>query len=79
MIQHPQHGKVITTRSYYEGDLASEKDEIEVSLFSTKDTILRDLIESIGVINSGETHQLDLCIMIDSKGRYRLIKKWGVK
>ena len=77
-MSNPQHGKVITTDSYYEGELASQKKEVEVSLFSTKDTLLKDLIESLIVINSGETHKLDLCIVKDLKGRYRIVKKWSI-
>jgi hypothetical protein len=77
-MSNPQHGKVITTLSYYEGEVASTKEEIEVSLFSTKDTILKDLIESLAVLNSGETHKLELCIVKDIKGRYRIVKKWSI-
>lgn len=75
----PLHGKVITTVSYYDGVLASEKQEMEVSLLSTRETILKDLIDALTHINSGETRKLDLCIMVDIKGRYRIIKKWNME
>jgi len=72
----PQHGKRITIDSYYDGVLASTKQEYEVSIFSTKESILKDVIESLGIINSGETRRLTVEIVIDSQGRYRLVKKW---
>lgn len=77
-MSNPLHGKVITTNSYYEGELASTKEELEVSILTTKEALLKDTIESLGVINSGETHKLELCIMIDIKGRYRIVKRWSV-
>lgn len=73
-----QHGKQITTESYYEGQVASTKYEVEVSTFSDKDHILRDVIESFKVISSGESKKLEMCVQIDSQGRYRLIAKWVV-
>lgn len=77
-MSNPLHGKVITTKSYYEGELASEKEEIEVSILTTKETLLKDTVESLKPLNSGETHKLDLCIMIDAKGRYRIVRKWSI-
>jgi hypothetical protein len=74
-----EHGKRITTESYYDSSLASTKQEIEVSLFSSKETILKDVIESLSVISSGETHKLDIIVQIDSQGRYRVIKKWIIQ
>lgn len=70
------HGKRITVESYYDGNLASTKQEYEVSIFSSKDAILRDVIDALGVISSGETHKLTIEVCIDSKDRYRLIKRW---
>lgn len=72
----PQHGKVIVIESYYEGALASTKQEYEVSIFSTKESILRDVIDALGLISDGSTKKLDLCIQIDVQGRYRMIKRW---
>jgi len=77
-MSNPQHGKVIITNSFYEGQIASTKEEVEVSILSTRESLLKDTIESLSVINSGETHKLELCIMVDSKGRYRIVKKWGI-
>lgn len=71
-----EHGHVITTEAYYNGELASSKQEIEVSIFSTKDTILKDIIDSLGIINGGTSNKLQLNIQVDAQGRYRLIKKW---
>jgi hypothetical protein len=63
--------------SYYNGILVSSKQETEISQFTSKETLLKDVIEALGVINAGETNKLTLEICIDTKGRYRLIKKWS--
>lgn len=70
------HGKEINTISYYEGAVGSTKKEIEVSLFSTKESILKDVIEALAVISNGETHTLEIQVRIDNQNRVRLIKRW---
>ncbi len=71
------HGKRITTVSYYDGLETSTKQEIEVSLLSSREDILKDVIESMSVVSRGETNRLTLDIEINSKGRYRLIKRYA--
>jgi len=39
----PEHGKVITTESYYDGNLSHTKQEFEVSLFTDNNTIIKDI------------------------------------
>ncbi len=73
------HGKVITSVSYYDGAIASTKQENEVSIFSSKESILKDLIDSLSVISSGETHKLNVEVCVDKQGRYRLIKRWVIE
>jgi hypothetical protein len=75
----PNHGKIIVSTSYYDGIVASIKNEYEVSLFTTKECILKDVIDALTLINKGETHKMSLDITVDSKGRYRLLKKWSVE
>lgn len=74
-----EHGKMITIQSYYNGDLSNTKQEYEVSIFSNKDMILKDIIEAMSVLTKGETHKLNLDIAIDQQGRYRLTRKWTVE
>lgn len=74
-----QHGRRIITQSYYDGAVASSREELEISQFSSKETLLRDMIEAMSVINTGETTKLDLCIQIDKQQRYRIVKKWTVQ
>lgn len=74
-----KHGKLITTTSYYDGDIASQKQELEVSVYSSRETILKDIIDSLAVISSGESTKLDLCIKVDAKQRYQLTKKWRIE
>lgn len=71
-------GKLITHESYQEGVVISTKREREVSLMTSKDMLLKDMIDSLSVINNGETHKLELCIEVNKQGTIRLIKKWIV-
>lgn len=71
-----EHGHIITTEAYYNGELSSSKQEMEVSIFSTKDTILKDIIDSLGIISGGTSNKLQLEIKVDKEGRYRLVKRW---
>jgi len=77
-MSSPMHGKTIATVTYYEGDIINTKNEIEQSLYSTKENLLKDIIDALLVLNSKESNKLDLEICIDNKGRYRIIKKWVV-
>ena len=72
-----QHGKVITVTTYYEGEVSSTREEREVSIYTDRDRILKDIIDAMSVISDGTSHKLDLCIQVDRQDRYRLIKKWG--
>ena len=73
------HGHSIITESYFDGKLASSKQEIEISMFSTKESLLRDIIDALAVISSAETDRLNIDIKLDQKGRYLLRKKWTVQ
>jgi len=73
------YGKLHTIESYEEGNVIATKKEVEKSLFSSRETMLKDIIDSISVITSGETRKLDLCINLDAKGRYRIVSKWGIE
>jgi predicted metallo-beta-lactamase superfamily hydrolase len=70
------HGHRTTIDAFYDGVLVSSKQEIEVSLFTDKNNLLKDVIDALSVISSGETTKLDICIKVDPQKRYRLIKKW---
>jgi hypothetical protein len=72
------HGKIIKTDSYYDGQVTSSKEEREQSLFTDKQNILKDIIDALGIINSGETDKLSIEVCLDKQRRYRLIKKWRV-
>lgn len=73
------HGHSIVTESYFNGELSSSKQEIEISMFSTKESLLRDIIDALAVISSAETDRLNIDIKLDQKGRYLLRKKWTVQ
>ena len=74
-----QYGKIITTQNVVDWELAPEKTDYEVSKFSTKETFLKDVIDSLAPINSGQTNKLEICIKTDDKGRIHIIRKWPVK
>lgn len=77
MSNLPLHGKVITTESYYDGNLSHTKREFEVSVFTDNDTILKDIIDGLGVLTKGETDRVQFDIAVQN-GRYRLIRRWTV-
>lgn len=74
-----EHGHLVTTESYFDGKLVSGKQEVEISMFSTKESLLRDIIDALSVISSAETDRLNIDIKLDQKGRYLLRKKWTVQ
>ena len=74
-----QHGKKCTTVSYYDGCPTSTKEEYEVSIISSRENILKDVIDSMIVISKGESHRLTMEIEVNAKGRYRLIRRWNTK
>jgi len=75
-----QYGKITTEVSIYDWEQTSEPRQwYEVSKFSTKKDILIDVIDALAMLNSGETHKMNLEIMVDTQGRYRLLKKWAIK
>lgn len=71
----PEHGKVITTESYYDGNLSHTKQEFEVSLFTDNNTIIKDIIDGLGVLTKGETDRVQFDITVQN-GKYRLIRRW---
>ena len=73
-----QHGHSITTDSYYDGVLVSSKLEDEISILSSPTTMLKDVINTLDVITQGKTNKLTITVIIDSKGNYRIVKKWNI-
>lgn len=69
------HGKRITTETYYDGSVASTKQEIETDQFTDKQFILKEIIDLLGTINRGETTKLTIEVLIDKKNRYRLVSR----
>lgn len=74
-----KYGKEYVVTSYYDGIPSTPKKEAEVSIISSKEMILKDIIDALMLINSGETHKLNLEIVVNAKGSYRLVKRWSVK
>jgi hypothetical protein len=74
-----KHGHRITTEAFYDGNLMSSKQELEVSILSSAKTILTDLIDTLDVISRNQTNKLTITILVDNEGKYRIVKKWTVK
>lgn len=73
-----KHGRLTTTVSYFDGEVASEKKQVEMSLFSSKETILKDVIDALSLISRGDTTKLEMEVIVDQQGRLRFVKKWLV-
>jgi len=74
-----QYGKIITTQNVIDWELTPSKVEREVSLFTTKDTLIKDLIDSLTPINKGDTKKLEICVQLDAQDRIRIVRRWAVK
>ena len=70
-------GKRITTQVFYDGQLVATLTDNEVENFTDRNTMLRDVIDALAVLTNGSTNKLELCIIVDKKGRFKLSKKWG--
>ncbi len=77
-ITQYETGAVIVTDSFYDGEMVSERTEYEIPVFTTKQSLLKDVIEALSVLTSGDSNQLHLDIQCDNKGRWRLTKRWTV-
>lgn len=73
-----KYGKILTYDSYQAGILVTTKKEYEQSIMTTRENMLKDIIESIGVINRGETDKLDIHLEVNNKGEMRLVRKWSI-
>lgn len=73
-----EYGKVVTSQSIYRGEVVSTKKEQEVSQLTSREAVMKDVIQSLDVITAGDTHKLDLCIQIDKSDRWRIVKRWVI-
>lgn len=69
-------GRVITIESYDEGVVVKTGYAYEIPVLTTKEKILRDMIEALAVITNGETTRLELIVSVNKHGQYLLKKKW---
>lgn len=73
-----QHGEEITTNKYYDGEIIGTVHELEQQKFTDKQFLLKDLIDGIAVLTSGETNKLTIEICIDKRDRYKLTQRWRI-
>lgn len=72
------YGRRITQQVYYEGRLTGTVEQVEQEMFTDRNRMLKDVIEALAVITSGQTKKLELDIQLDSKGRYKLTQRWRI-
>lgn len=77
-MTNPNHGTITTTVTYYDGQPIKTGQELSQSLFTDKQSLLKDIIDALSVISSGATTKLTVEIRLDKKGRMQLVKKWAV-
>ena len=70
------YGKKITIESYDNSELTSTKIQYEIPVHTSREQVLKDLIDALTVLTSGETRKLELDIAINQAGNWRLIKRW---
>lgn len=73
-----EFGRLITSETYYEGQVTRSITEMEVSVITDRDTLLKEIIEALTPLTKGDTHKINLEVCIDNKGKYRLVKRWSV-
>lgn len=69
-------GKETVITNIYDGQEVSVKREHEMSVLLDKPELLKQMIDSLGIINSGQTRKLNIEIVIDSKERYKMVTRW---
>ena len=70
------HGHRIVTESYFDGRLVNTKEDFDIPIFTTRETMLKDIIDAIAVISNRSTRELTINLKLDDKDRIKLTKKW---
>lgn len=69
-------GKETVITNIYDGEKVSVKREHEMSVLLDKPELLKQMIDSLGIINSGQTRKLNIEVCLDSRGRYKMVTRW---
>lgn len=73
-----EFGRLITSETYYEGQVKLVTKDMEVSIITDRDSVLKHIIESLEPLTKGDTDKVNLDVYIDNKGQYRIIKRWSI-
>lgn len=76
MYSDMKHGKKILTETYYDGQVVGAASEWQSEMFTDKQYIMRDVIDSLTPLTTGLTHKLTIEVTIDKKNRYKLTQRW---
>jgi hypothetical protein len=68
----------ITINKYYDGVIIGTVTEIEEQQFTDKQYLLRDIIDGLSTITSGQTRKLIIEVSLDKQDRYKLTQRWRV-
>lgn len=72
------YGKLITIKSYNDGEVTHTKEQYEVPVFTTREELPKEIFEALSVITSKLTNKLEIEIRVDKQSRYLIIKRWTV-
>ena len=72
-----KHGEISTSK-YYDGDIVSTVTDYESEQFTDKQYLMRDIIDGMSVITSGQTNKLIIEIKVDKQERFKLTQRWRV-
>ena len=71
-----KYGKRIVSENFYAGQITKSLVELESQKFTDKDHLLKDIIDGLIVITSGQTNDLTFRIQIDKQKRYKLTQRY---
>lgn len=73
-----KHGKRIT-ETIYDGVMVKTLEDNVSEVFTDQQFLLKEIIEGLGVITSGQTRKLEIEVCLDKRDRYKLTQRWRVQ
>lgn len=79
-MSHMIHGKETITKTYYDSEVKSVTLALEISaLTPDRPTLMRELMEAIELITSGQSKKVELTLYGDNNDVVRLVRAWKLK
>lgn len=73
------YGKKHTIETFDKGVLTNTKQAFEIPVLSNRSKLVGDIVEALVPITSGATNKVELEIIKDVAGNWRIKKKWTTK